>query len=581
MIIENGMLFVAITKKKMAPSLVPMEERTIGDSVLSMCVDGQLARLESSHEQVQVAEYCNPRLGSSSCLASAVWNAESGTLTIRCPVVGGRPLYYCLDPVGQFYCSTHIRMIRAAGVPIRENREVLPEYFLYRCVMPPATLFEGIEQVPLGGSLCVTAQLGRLSLNSRPLELPVHDSHLRLPEVAQQIYDQLRTVLVNNVTTASRVLLSGGIDSSISMAIAKSDVGVNHSYSSVYPFEQESLNVERFNAESAGQMFGTHHRVFAPSTQRYQEAIVESIAAAEVPLHHLQSPLMYLLCKDCFQDSNEPVVNSIGAGGAFGNFRNFLYAQRRPGFRFLNHALGRALLGWTSRSMRRGRVLLASLQDAQRSFHPPRDYDALWQWHAYGDLGWIRQHLDADWQEVIAGPKHVLSSYFDSSREDVWALCSLLGDESATINIWSKLAESCGQTMLYPMYDDAVVQSTWRLSWDEKLAPPDNRLRRHLARMAGVPQAILDRPKSGFGVRRVDWATSDGPLEPLVRIAAKHVDPEWFADVRSTDRCKAMTCWNLINYGIWKRLIIIGESCEKLLEELDAERSASSSGSGG
>lgn len=575
------MLFVAITKKKLPVALLQAEELASGDFVLSMFADGQLARRESRPDQVRLIEYCHPRLGSSSCLASAIWDMPSGTLSIRCPVVGGRPLYYYQDAIGQFYCSTHIHLLRAVGVPIRENRAVLPEYFLYRCVFPPVTLFEGILQVTLGGSLDVSInKMGGIYVRARNLELPRHDPDLSLQDVAHQICEQLQAVLTNNVTAASHVLLSGGIDSSIALAIAQSAVDMRRSYSSVYPFEQESLNVERVNATSAGQMFGTDHQVFAPTTTRYQEAIIEGIAAAEVPLHHLQSPLMYLLCKDCFQGSSEPVVNSIGAGGAFGNFRNFLYAQRQPWFRLMNHALGRVLLGWTGRSMRRGRARLAHLQEVRHSHHPPRDDDPLWHWHAYGDATWIREHFGVDWEQIIAGPKQLLSPYFHSSKEDLWALYSLFGDEFATINIWSKLAESCGQTMLYPMYDDAVLRSAWTLSWDEKLAPPENRLRRSIATIAGVPQAILDRPKSGFGVRRADWATSGGPLQPLVQLATQQVDPEWFSGIQSTDRKKAMTCWNLINYGIWKRLVIAGESSEKLLHELDRARSTSSLGKG-
>jgi len=42
-----------------------------------------------------------------------------------------------------------------AGVKINENKECLPEYFVYRFLMPPNTLFDNIYQLPPGHDLII------------------------------------------------------------------------------------------------------------------------------------------------------------------------------------------------------------------------------------------------------------------------------------------------------------------------------------------------------------------------------------------------------------------------------------------
>jgi len=55
------------------------------------------------------------------------------------PQSQGRSIYYYLNEKGEFFCSTyHISMLRKAGVPIRENIDVIPEFFYisYRGCLP-------------------------------------------------------------------------------------------------------------------------------------------------------------------------------------------------------------------------------------------------------------------------------------------------------------------------------------------------------------------------------------------------------------------------------------------------------------
>lgn len=59
-------------------------------------------------------------------------------------------------------------------------------------------------------------------------------------------------------------------------------------------------------------------------------------------------------------------------------------------------------------------------------------------------------------------------------------------------------------------------------------------------------------------------------FEPLVTLAAKVVDEKALRINQSSDAKKSMTFWNMLNYAVWKRLIINKELVDRLKDELDA-----------
>ncbi len=104
-----------------------------------------------------------------------------------------------------------------------------------------------------------------------------------------------------------------------------------------------------------------------------------------------------------------------------------------------------------------------------------------------------------------------------------------------------------------------------------KLTKPKGILR-DVARQLEVPEFIIARPKSGFGIKRRSWAERGNIFEPLIPLASKVFDEEQIRSMQDSDREKAMTFWNILNYSIWKRLCINNESIEVLLEELSYSR---------
>ena len=109
----------------------------------------------------------------------------------------------------------------------------------------------------------------------------------------------------------------------------------------------------------------------------------------------------------------------------------------------------------------------------------------------------------------------------------------------------------------------------WATPWALRLRS-NKFLLAEVARRLGVPEFILGRAKSGFGVRRDDWAVRGGPLEPLIEVAAKRVDASELRSLQSREPARAQAFWCLLNLGLWRRLCIDGEASEALVAELRA-----------
>ncbi len=547
-------------------SAAPFAIRVYTDGFLSSCRDDA--------DGFELVESPLTGCGDSGTARSLTVQYEAATRTLRLAktLLGGRPLYYHLGPGGEFYCSTHIDMLAAAGVRLEENRDVLPEYFVYRVVMPPQTLFRGILDLPPGSRFEVA--VGRAGCRASAVlgyDPPPARCDLPAAEAAARTLTLLRGGMEPLAAARDRtaILLSGGIDSSLLHEEARRTFGPIPSWSTEYPFDDPALSRERTYALSAAAALEARHTHFEMSVPRYLRGLIEATAAAEIPVHHLQSVCLHALFADGLPRARDVVLVGVGAGGSYGNFRNFLYWKERLHFRLARRQPMRGLARLASRLTGRGRGFVATLDQAARSGAFASTADPLWDWHAYGDPAWVCEFFGVTAREVIRWPLRALERVAGRPVEDVWALYSLLGDEAITQYVWSKIGEANGKRIYFPFYDDDTLRFLFSLSWRTKLAAPENALRREMARQAGVPAFIRDRPKSGFGVAGRNWAERGGVFEPFVPLVAKVTGEEPLRRLQSADGKRPMLFWNLLNYGLWRRLCIDREDPRDLLDELD------------
>ena len=160
-----------------------------------------------------------------------------------------------------------------------------------------------------------------------------------------------------------------------------------------------------------------------------------------------------------------------------------------------------------------------------------------------------------------------IKRFEDRSPYDIASLIVVFAGLWWTKAIWAKIGEYHNKILYYPYMATEILNYIYSVPWEIKLRKPKNVLR-HVARELKIPEFIITRNKSAFGVEPKHWATPGGWFEPLIPLAAKVFPEKEIRGVQSTNPQSAQTFWNILNYAIWKRLVINNEPLERLRSEL-------------
>ena len=89
--------------------------------------------------------------------AFAVWDARRGSLLLARDRVGKKPLFYAATPTRIVFASEIKALLRHPGIEPEVNVGALPSLFLYGYVPTPDTCYRGIQKLPPGHLLRVSA----------------------------------------------------------------------------------------------------------------------------------------------------------------------------------------------------------------------------------------------------------------------------------------------------------------------------------------------------------------------------------------------------------------------------------------
>jgi asparagine synthetase B (glutamine-hydrolysing) len=572
------MFLLAITKNELTCDFEnAYVERVEVDSPFKIIVvtDGFLARcvLEVDRFSLIEALYTSSGNPDNVIFSQVQYNAHDKIIHISRPTVAGRPIYYQVTSDGDFFCSTHVSMFRKIGVSIEENVEVLPEFFVYRYIMPPQTLYKNINQLGGGDQLSIRLANGRCEIKIKAYNPPVpYTQNNTIDDIASHTLAYLRESIqaLSPYKDRLSVLLSGGLDSSILFKMCQVDYKVGKTFSTGYPFEDPENNREKEYALSAAEIFGTAHQYYRVTTEEYLQGVVEAISIAEEPLHHLQSVMFHLLFQGGLSKSGDIVISGQGADGVFGlGFHSDLFYYQRAIFRLLSKHPILNLAEFATGMVGVGKGTVSSLKYYNRSPTSLSDPEnVLWSLGAFGSVDWVCQYFNVTKSDIIRGRYNSIELFKDRSLYDLISLLDFLGDVCITQSLWSKLGERQKKIVYYPFNNIDMLNYVYSIPWKVKLRNPKNILR-GVARKVEVPESIITRPKCSFGVNPGRWAKMGGAFEPLVLLALKTFDEKAIRAMQSVDSGKAMTYWNILNYAVWKRLFIDNEPLQILLDELN------------
>jgi len=356
------------------------------------------------------------------------------------------------------------------------------------------------------------------------------------------------------------VLLSGGLDSSLLLKICQNlHFQINETYSSGWPFE----TFEKEYAMSSADSLGVKNNYFVAPMEKYVSGLVEGISAAEQPLLNMQSVLVHFLFKEGIPKNKDIILSGVGAELSCNstNYLVYRFSKNQPKIRLLKLMSNIPILSnW------RGTKWVVKCQSRiDCGFQDPNS--VLWSQDPIGSFRWSANHFNVNQQDILKTPLSVLEQYGEHSLYETVALYDFIGANHATEATWSLLGEKQKKIVYYPFNHWDVLNYFFSIPSDIAYKSYKYVLKQ-AAFYCGLPSFLANRKKLGFNpLTHLDVFVKNA-FEPIMPLASKE-----FTDIRKIKLLDQgydfWTVWNVLNYSIWKRLMIDNQSTENLLDELN------------
>jgi asparagine synthetase B (glutamine-hydrolysing) len=376
-------------------------------------------------------------------------------------------------------------------------------------------------------------------------------------------------IMLRDSHERATLLLSGGLDSTILGGLCKKMGLAIDSASSGFHEITGDLGESHY-AQTAADWFGFDHRIHDIGGEDYISALVDSIAVAEEPVHHLQSAVLGSMFARGIDPSVKYLVNGEGADGLFGSAVHVRYLKSRRITRFSDHRLLRALAVPLLSPLSGGNERLRYLLQDHSHDHAD-DAHFLWTVVSFGDIDWVRAHFGRGLGPIVEGRRKFLDHYKDWSVLDRLTLLQYTSEVDETMKIWGKLAEHSGRVMIYPFSNPDLIFALFNIGWKLKGREPKYLLRKLAARL-GVPDQIINRPKRGFGFPARFWAPPGALFQPLIDMAGEMFDPRLLRSLQVEDPGRAMVLWGFLNIYLWHKTLIQNVPAVDIREEIAARR---------
>ncbi len=489
--------------------------------------------------------------------AFAVWDRQTSTLTLGRDRLGEKPLYYGWQGRGNdavFLFGSELKALRAhPAFESNINRGALSLQLRHNCIPAPYSIYEGIAKLLPGSLLTVSLQQREPKVWAYWSGAQVAESGVAnafVGNAEQAVYalevllkDAVRQQMMADVPLGA--FLSGGVDSSVIVALmqAQSSRPVK---TFTIGFNEEGYN-EAVHAKAVARHLGTDHSELYVTAEQARDVIPLLPTLYDEPFSDSSQLPTFLLSQLARQHVTVSLSGDAGDELFCGYNRYQMTANlwrklaavplplRKLAARGLTsispqswNRLASALAGFVPRSARfanvgdklhKGAGVLAS-----------QSADALYlglvsHWHDPASVV-IGGHEPPT---LLAGNVPALNGLDDVQRMMALDMLTYLPDDILTKV--DRAAMGVSLETRVPFLDHRVVEFAWRLPQSMKLRDGQTKWALRQVLYRHVPQALIERPKMGFGVPIDSWLR--GPLR------------EWAGDLLSETRLKREGFFNL------------------------------------
>jgi asparagine synthase (glutamine-hydrolysing) len=516
-----------------------------------------------THSDTEVILHLHALIGDSGIarlngiFAYALWDRTQRRLLIARDRAGIKPVYFAETPRGIAFGSEIKALFRSGIVTPSLNSQHIAEYLLYRQVAGDENLFAGIKVVPPGHTLeiregRVTALTRYWSAEESPTAFKgSFDDAVDALDVA--LNSAVKRQLMADVPLGT--FCSGGIDSSLTSAIA-----ARHSGRKINTFSvgfHEAAYDESAYAREAAKACGSNHHELRIDEREYAELLPKLIWHHDLPLNYANSVHIYAVSK-LAREHVTVVLTGEGADELFGGYPRY-YIPRLLALVKRVPALLRSPAF----------ALLAKAPDSRlrklAHFARQDEHDALLYNCTGTDPAQVRRTLGAAAMPSFEYREAILRNAKAAGLDPVSTLATLDFKTYlvSILNRQDKMSMATSIEARVPFLDNEIIDFARSLPIGYKQTFRHRKRVLKEVALRYLPESIVHRRKSGFGVPLAPWFAGQGPMGKLLEETIgtpgvtgaldEKVLRSLLEEHRAGKADNSELLWGVLNFGLWRQ----------------------------
>jgi asparagine synthase (glutamine-hydrolysing) len=471
--------------------------------------------------------------------AVALWDVETGTLSLARDRVGKKPIYYTTD-IGSVTFASELKAILSADSSSRSiSREALEAYFALTYIPAPMAIFDGVRKVLPGHIL--TVRNGAV-VSERPywtLDTVLEKrqkTRLSYAEIVAEteklLEDAVRRRLISDVPVG--LLLSGGVDSSL-VALMLRRLGADIESFTVSVTDRDLDEAPA--AQAIAKRLGIRHTILPLTDSDALQLANTAIGFLDEPFGDSSAVPTYAVCALARKRSTV-LLGGDGGDEVFGGYTRHMWGV--PPRAALSHLYSRyrAKSPWMSKHQVALEVYRRLMSSGDHSGSMSRQ---------------ALERLAGD------GKRFRDATLLDQLRYLDFKL--YLPDDILVKTDRMSMATSI--ELRSPFLDYRLIEYSWTLP-DSALLHRD--VRKRITRdlfVRHIGPELLQRKKHGFALQLVDWLLGplreemDQAIEELSRYAGLPWSPAYLQSLRQQLSTRNRTCadraWLVLMFWRWSR----------------------------
>lgn len=449
----------------------------------------------------------------------AIYNQLTGDLVIARDHFGIKPLYYSMSDSGVIFSSEIKAILQDKTVSRDIDLDAAASHLQFLWSPGEATILSAVKKVPIGSYIVFNA--GNIVNVEKYYSIPSYSASLdevkAEKELNSALVNTIKSQLVSDVEVGA--FLSGGLDSSLVCAIAKSE---NESFKEVFSIDITSDNKDGFTDD-------------LPYAKKVAEELgldLNLVSASSTDVSDLPSCIYYLdepqadpaiinAFKICQLANNKGIkVLLSGAGGDdfFTGYRRHLAARLIDKAERVPHFL-KSLVSYSSRLFKTNSTFGRRVHKLSNALNQKGD-DALislFSWMPKEDsLKLFKEELRD--KVAFSGYGTLKSKLANSaSSNNVEKVLDLereffLVDHN--FNYTDKMSMAHGVEVRVPLVSLELAKVASQIPTNQKLRGKEGKWILKKVAEKWLPNSVIYRSKTGFGAPLRSWL--HGPLKPLV-----------------------------------------------------------------